>query len=114
VPEITCIGPLPTILFHVSEDGEIERFQPRDIEGTSERLVWADRLRNYVVPRECPTRDVLQRSLSPLTNECRSDKRGQGAPDVLDWAPKWAYTALLGSDFRRLICEGETHGFETA
>jgi hypothetical protein len=36
------------------------------------------------------------------------------ALEVLDWTPKWAYTALLGSDFRRLICEGETHGFETA
>ena len=59
-------------------------------------------------------RSFRKRSLGPLTNECRSDKRGQGAPDVLDWTPKWAYTALLGSDFRRLICEGETHGFETA
>jgi hypothetical protein len=45
------------MLFHVSEDGGIERFEPRDIDGTSERLVWAidaDRLRNYLVPRECP------------------------------------------------------------
>jgi uncharacterized protein DUF6886 len=45
------------MLFHVSEDGGIERFQPRDIDRISERLVWAidaDRLRNYLVPRECP------------------------------------------------------------
>lgn len=57
VPEITCICSSPTTLLHVSENGGIERFEPRDIDGTSERLVWAiddDRLRNYLVPRECP------------------------------------------------------------
>jgi len=47
----------PTALFHVSEEGGIQRFEPRDIDDTGERLVWAidaDRLRNYLVPRECP------------------------------------------------------------
>jgi hypothetical protein len=45
------------MLFHVSEESGIERFEPRAIDGTSEPLVWAidgDRLRNYLVPRECP------------------------------------------------------------
>jgi hypothetical protein len=52
VPEITCPGPSSTILFHVSEDGAIDRFEPRDIGRTGERLVWAidaDRLRNYLL-----------------------------------------------------------------
>jgi len=29
------------MLFHVSEDGGIERFEPCDIDGTGEELVWA-------------------------------------------------------------------------
>jgi hypothetical protein len=44
------------MLFHVSEERGIERFEPRAAEG-SEALVWAidaDRLCNYLVPRECP------------------------------------------------------------
>jgi hypothetical protein len=44
------------MLFHVSEDGGIERFEPREIDGGTEPLVWAidaDRLRNYLVPRDC-------------------------------------------------------------
>jgi hypothetical protein len=45
------------ILFHVSEEGDIEQFVPRESEGSSEPVVWAidaDRLRSYLVPRECP------------------------------------------------------------
>ena len=45
------------MLFHVSEQPSIERFEPRASEYTSEPVVWAidaDRLRNYLVPRECP------------------------------------------------------------
>ena len=44
-------------LFHVSEQKGIERFEPRPVEGSSEPRVWAvddERLRNYLVPRECP------------------------------------------------------------
>ena len=44
-------------LFHVSEQTGIERFDPRAIDGSPEPGVWAvddDRLRNYLVPRECP------------------------------------------------------------
>jgi len=43
-------------LFHVSEENGIERFEPRAALG-GEPLVWAiddDRLRNYLVPRDCP------------------------------------------------------------
>jgi hypothetical protein len=45
------------MLFHVSEESGIERFEPRPSEYASEPVVWAidaARLRNYLVPRECP------------------------------------------------------------
>lgn len=45
------------MLFHVSEESGIERFEPRAPEGGGEPVVWAvdaERLRNYLVPRECP------------------------------------------------------------
>ena len=45
------------MLFHVSEESGIERFEPRASAYTGDLVVWAidvDRLRNYLVPRECP------------------------------------------------------------
>ncbi len=45
------------MLFYVSEEPGIERFEPRASEYAVELAVWAidvERLRNYVVPRECP------------------------------------------------------------
>jgi hypothetical protein len=45
------------MLFHVSEESGIERFEPRASEDAGEPVVWAidaQRLRNYLVPRECP------------------------------------------------------------
>ena len=45
------------MLFHVSEDGSIERFQPRLVGTFPDPVVWAiDRghLRNYLLPRDCP------------------------------------------------------------
>lgn len=44
-------------LYHVSEEPEIDVFEPRTINGAGEPLVWAiedARLHNYLVPRECP------------------------------------------------------------
>ena len=44
-------------VYHVSEEPDIEVFEPRKINGAGEALVWAiddARLRNYLVPRECP------------------------------------------------------------
>jgi hypothetical protein len=46
----------PFMLFHISEEPGIELFEPRVSEGR-DPVVWAidaDRLRNYLVPRECP------------------------------------------------------------
>jgi len=45
------------MLFHVSEESGIERFEPRATEDGGGPVVWAIEagcLRNYLVPRECP------------------------------------------------------------
>jgi hypothetical protein len=45
------------VLFHISEDGSIERFDPRASEYTADPVVWSidnERLRNYLLPRDCP------------------------------------------------------------
>jgi hypothetical protein len=45
------------IVFHVSENPDIEVFEPRKIDATGELLIWAiddEHLRNYLVPRDCP------------------------------------------------------------
>jgi hypothetical protein len=45
------------MLFHVSEESGIEMFEPRTSEYASGLVVWAihaDRLCNYLLPRECP------------------------------------------------------------
>ena len=45
------------MLFHISEEAGITRFKPRPSKYTSEPVVWAidaARLRNYLLPRECP------------------------------------------------------------
>jgi hypothetical protein len=45
------------MLFHVSEEAGIERFEPRPSLNAPEPVVWAvdgDRLRNYLLPRDCP------------------------------------------------------------
>lgn len=44
-------------LFHLSEEAGIERFEPRTSIYTSYPVVWAitaDRLCNYLLPRDCP------------------------------------------------------------
>jgi hypothetical protein len=45
------------MLFHVSEESGIRRFEPRTTEVGGAPVVWAidaGRLRNYLLPRECP------------------------------------------------------------
>ena len=45
------------MLYHVSEEAGIRRFEPRPSEYTDEPVVWAvdaERLRNYLLPRDCP------------------------------------------------------------
>jgi hypothetical protein len=45
------------MLFHVSEEPGIERFEPRVSDYTGEPVVWAieaSRVHNYLLPRDCP------------------------------------------------------------
>src|SRR5262249_49685454 len=45
------------MLFHMSEEAGIARFEPRPSQTADEPVVWAvdaDRLRNYLLPRDCP------------------------------------------------------------
>jgi hypothetical protein len=45
------------MLYHVSEESGIARFEPRPAEGVDGAVVWAvhaDRVRNYLLPRDCP------------------------------------------------------------
>ncbi|PYP86593.1 MAG: hypothetical protein DMF61_13005 [Blastocatellia bacterium AA13] len=45
------------MLFHLSEESGIGRFEPRPAEYAGRLVVWAidaHRLHNYLVPRECP------------------------------------------------------------
>lgn len=45
------------MLFHLSEEGSIARFEPRLVETFPEPVVWAidrDHVRNYMLPRDCP------------------------------------------------------------
>ena len=45
------------MLFHVSEQSGIDRFEPRRVETFEDPVVWAidqAHLRNYLLPRQCP------------------------------------------------------------
>jgi hypothetical protein len=45
------------MLYHVSEESGIQRFEPRAAAGVDHPVVWAvngERLRNYLLPRDCP------------------------------------------------------------
>ena len=45
------------MLFHISEESDIARFEPRASEYATGLVVWAideTRLCNYLLPRECP------------------------------------------------------------
>jgi hypothetical protein len=68
------------MLFHVSEERGIERFEPRASEIARDSVVWAidaPRLRNYLLPRDCPrvtyyagretTEADIERFLGPST-----------------------------------------------
>ena len=45
------------MLYHISEDSTIERFEPRLLPTADRPVVWAvskERVRNYLLPRDCP------------------------------------------------------------
>ncbi len=56
-PERFCRKLKSNMLFHVSEESEILRFEPRISNNAQSPVVWAvddARLRNYLLPRDCP------------------------------------------------------------
>jgi hypothetical protein len=84
------------MLFHVSEEPGTERFEPRAPAGAGDPVVWAidaERLRNYLVPRECPHVTYLcwkqydqhrHRAVSRIEHGGHCDRtRAAGAPPVL-------------------------------
>ena len=61
-------------LYHVSEDAGIDLFEPRRISEADEALVWAitaERLCNYLVPRDCPRVTFYA---GPLTSPADCDR----------------------------------------
>jgi hypothetical protein len=63
--------------FHVSEDGGIQRFEPR-VSAHGESLVWAidgGHLRNYLLPRDCPRVTYYAGRQTTATAQRRVDVR---------------------------------------
>ena len=78
-----------TMLFHVSEEANIREFEPRPSEYTVEPVVWAidaDRLRNYLLPRECPR---VTYYAGPETTEADIDRLLGSSPAVVAIEQDW-------------------------
>ncbi|MGL5004959.1 MAG: DUF6886 family protein, partial [Casimicrobium sp.] len=83
-------------LWHVSDDGRIERFIPREpperAKGVSVPVVWAvstARLPNYLVPRDCPRVTFYRCSTTLRTDIERFNVPDSGQVVVVDerWLP---------------------------
>lgn len=78
------------MLFHVSEEAGIRRFEPRPSEYTAEPVIWAidaERLRNYLVPRDCPRVTCY---VGPETTTADSEQfLGSGAKAVIAIEQGW-------------------------
>jgi hypothetical protein len=67
-------SPMQFMLFHVSEESGIVRFDPRPSKYVSGNVVWAinsERLCNYLLPRECPRVTFYA---GPQTSEADSER----------------------------------------
>lgn len=95
-------------LFHVSERGDIERFEPRmpaaADAGVSVPVVWAvdePHLCNYLLPRDCPR--VCFRAAPATIGADREELLGAGAQPVLvvetGWYERLANTPLWVYEF---------------
>jgi len=77
------------MLFHISEDGGIERFEPRPSSYTAQPVVWAidaQRLRNYLVPRDCPR---VTYYAGPATTSADVDRFLGASPAVIAVEQGW-------------------------
>jgi hypothetical protein len=81
------------MLFHVSEDPGIEWFEPRQPSGAGAPVVWAidaGRLRNYLVPRDCPRVTYYAGPATTAADKARF------------LASSWAVVAIEGTWYARL------------
>jgi hypothetical protein len=77
------------MLFHVSEEPGIERFEPRPSPYATEPVVWAidvDRLRNYLLPRQCPR---VTYSAGPETTAADVERFLGASPAVIAVESAW-------------------------
>ena len=77
------------MLFHISEEPGIGRFEPRAAIYTSGSVVWAidaARLRNYLVPRECPR---VTYYAGPVTTSADIDRFLGSSPAVVAVESGW-------------------------
>ena len=77
------------IVFHVSENPQIEVFEPRKVDATGESLVWAiddEHLRNYLVPRDCPRVTFYA---GPGTTVADRERFLGGSPAVVAIETEW-------------------------
>jgi hypothetical protein len=77
------------MLFHVSEEPGIERFEPRPSPYVDEPVVWAidaERLRNYLLPRDCPR---VTYHAGPQTNAADAERFLGASPAVVAVESAW-------------------------
>jgi hypothetical protein len=73
------------MLFHVSEDRGIDVFEPRGADG-KDAFVWAidgERLRNYLLPRECPRVTYYADAASSAVDVATPSRASTNAPGTL-------------------------------
>lgn len=74
-------------LFHVSEESGVERFETRASETSGDPVVWAidaDRLCNYLVPRDCP-RVTFYAGRGTTAADAEAFLRSSAAVVAIEW-----------------------------
>jgi hypothetical protein len=99
------------VLFHISEEADIGRFEPRGLDRTADPRVWAiddERLRNYLVPRDCPR---VTYYADATTSHADAERFIGASTAVLAFEHAWLKRVLSG----RLYCyELPAESFELA
>lgn len=111
------------MLFHVSEEADIQRFEPRASANAPSPVVWAvdeARLRNYLLPRDCPRVTFYAGAMTTPGDRERflgSSDVDLGSPAVVAVEAGWLdrirttrlYCYALSSD--HFECVDETAGY---
>jgi hypothetical protein len=77
------------MLYHVSEQSDIQRFDPRPANNVADPVVWAvneSRLRNYLLPRDCPRVTFFAGSKTSAED---ADRFLLGSPAVIAIESAW-------------------------